>query len=83
MSTTPVALVTGASGDIGAAIAKTLGKNGWHVIGTYVGAADAAAAPTATLASTLEPPPPSQPRESAALPAFRLLPLKPSSARSG
>ena len=49
MSTTPVALVTGASGDIGAAIAKTLGKNGWHVIGTYVGAADAAAATVAAV----------------------------------
>ena len=47
MSTTPVALVTGASGDIGAAIAKTLGNHGWHVIGTYVGAADAAAATVA------------------------------------
>ena len=51
MSTTPVALVTGASGDIGAAIAKTLGKNGWHVIGTYVGAEDAAAA---TVAAVIE-----------------------------
>ncbi len=40
----PIALVTGASGDIGGAIAKTLGIRGWHVIGTYVGAADAAAA---------------------------------------
>lgn len=40
----PIALVTGASGDIGGAIAKTLGDQGWHVIGTYVGAADAAAA---------------------------------------
>ena len=49
MSTTPVALVTGASGDIGAAIAKTLGNNGWHVIGTYVGAADAAAATVAAV----------------------------------
>ena len=38
----PIALVTGASGDIGGAIAKTLGIRGWHVIGTYVGAADAA-----------------------------------------
>ena len=34
-----IALVTGASGDIGGAIAKTLGGHGWHVIGTYVGAA--------------------------------------------
>lgn len=49
MSTTPVALVTGASGDIGAAIAKILGNNGWHVIGTYVGAADAAAATVAAV----------------------------------
>ena len=40
----PIALVTGASGDIGGAIAKVLGDQGWHVIGTYVGAADAAAA---------------------------------------
>ena len=52
MSTTPVALVTGASGDIGAAIAKTLGNNGWHVIGTYVGAADAAAATVASVIDT-------------------------------
>ena len=49
MSTTPVALVTGASGDIGAAIAKILGNNGWHVIGTYVGAAEAAAATVAAV----------------------------------
>ncbi len=52
MSTTPVALVTGASGDIGAAIAKILGNNGWHVIGTYVGAADAAAATVAAVIDT-------------------------------
>ena len=52
MSTTPVALVTGASGDIGAAIAKTLGNNGWHVIGTYVGAAEAAAATVAAVISS-------------------------------
>ena len=52
MSTTPVALVTGASGDIGAAIAKILGTNGWHVIGTYVGAADAAAATVAAVIDT-------------------------------
>ena len=52
MSTTPVALVTGASGDIGAAIAKILGNNGWHVIGTYVGAADAAAATGAAVIDT-------------------------------
>ena len=37
----PIALVTGASGDIGGAIAQVLGSHGWHVIGTYVGAADA------------------------------------------
>ena len=52
MSTTPVALVTGASGDIGAAIAKTLGNHGWHVIGTYVGAADAAATTVAAIIDT-------------------------------
>ena len=52
MSTTPVALVTGASGEIGAAIAKILGNNGWHVIGTYVGAADAAAATVAAVIDT-------------------------------
>ena len=52
MSATPVALVTGASGDIGAAIAKILGNNGWHVIGTYVGAADAAAATVAAVIDT-------------------------------
>ena len=52
MSTTPVALVTGASGDIGAAIAKILGNNGWHIIGTYVGAADAAAATVAAVIDT-------------------------------
>ena len=52
MSTNPVALVTGASGDIGAAIAKILGNNGWHVIGTYVGAADAAAATVAAVIDT-------------------------------
>ena len=46
MSKIPVALVTGASGDIGGAIAKTLGGHGWHVIGTYVGAADAAPKPS-------------------------------------
>lgn len=40
----PIALVTGASGDIGGAIAKALGGHGCHVIGTYVGAADAATA---------------------------------------
>ncbi|MEL0048436.1 MAG: SDR family oxidoreductase [Gammaproteobacteria bacterium] len=42
-TTQPVALVTGASGDIGSAIAQALGAGGHHVIGTYVGAADAAA----------------------------------------
>jgi 3-oxoacyl-[acyl-carrier protein] reductase len=45
----PIALVTGASGDIGNAIARTLGANGWHVIGTYVGAEDAAAATKADI----------------------------------
>ncbi len=39
-----VALVTGGSGDIGGAIARRLGKAGAHVVVTYVGAADAAAA---------------------------------------
>ena len=38
-----VALVTGASGDIGGAIARRLGAEGAHVIVTYVGAAEAAA----------------------------------------
>ncbi len=37
-----VALVTGASGDIGGAIARCLGEQGAHVVVTYVGAADAA-----------------------------------------
>jgi 3-oxoacyl-[acyl-carrier protein] reductase len=39
-----VALVTGASGDIGGAIARCLGGAGAHVVATYVGAEDAAAA---------------------------------------
>jgi NAD(P)-dependent dehydrogenase (short-subunit alcohol dehydrogenase family) len=39
-----VALVTGGSGDIGGAIARRLGGAGAHVVATYVGAADAAAA---------------------------------------
>jgi 3-oxoacyl-[acyl-carrier protein] reductase len=39
-----VALVTGASGDIGGAIARRLGKEGANVIAAYVGAAEAAAA---------------------------------------
>lgn len=39
-----VALVTGASGDIGGAIARRLGNEGAHVIAAYVGAAEAAAA---------------------------------------
>jgi 3-oxoacyl-[acyl-carrier protein] reductase len=37
-----IALVTGASGDIGGAIARRLGAEGAHVIVTYVGAANAA-----------------------------------------
>ena len=45
----PIALVTGASGDIGGAIAQVLGSHVWHVIGTYVGAADAAAATVTTI----------------------------------
>ena len=47
----PIALVTGASGDIGGAIAKTLVIRGWHVIGTYVGAANAAAATAEAISS--------------------------------
>ncbi|MCX7063341.1 MAG: SDR family oxidoreductase [Proteobacteria bacterium] len=39
-----VALVTGGSGDIGGAIARCLGTAGAHVVVTFVGAADAAAA---------------------------------------
>jgi len=39
-----VALVTGGSGDIGGAIARCLGAEGAHVIVTYVGAAETAAA---------------------------------------
>jgi 3-oxoacyl-[acyl-carrier protein] reductase len=39
-----VALVTGGSGDIGGAIARRLGAAGAHVVVTFVGAADAAAA---------------------------------------
>lgn len=38
-----VALVTGASGDIGGAIARRLGAAGAHVVVTYVGAVEAAA----------------------------------------
>ena len=48
-TTQPVALVTGASGDIGSAIAQALGAGGHHVIGTYVGAADAAAHTVSTI----------------------------------
>ena len=50
-TTQPVALVTGASGDIGGAIARALGANGFHVIGTYVGAKDAAAAVVEAIAA--------------------------------
>ena len=39
-----VVLITGASGDIGGAIARRLGREGAHVIAAYVGAAEAAAA---------------------------------------
>ena len=45
----PIAVVTRASGDIGGAIAQELGANGWYVIGTYVGAAEAAAATVAVI----------------------------------
>lgn len=45
----PIALVTGASGDIGGAIAQALGSQGWHVIGTYIGEADAAATTVTTI----------------------------------
>ena len=37
-----VALVTGASGDIGGTIARRLGAGGAHVIAAYAGRADAA-----------------------------------------
>lgn len=40
--TSKVALVTGASGDIGGAIARALGAQGAHVVVSYVGATDAA-----------------------------------------
>ncbi len=46
-----VALVTGASGDIGGAIARRLGNEGAHVIAAYVGAAEAAAATTNDIAA--------------------------------
>jgi 3-oxoacyl-[acyl-carrier protein] reductase len=44
-----VALVTGASGDIGGAIARRLGAEGAHVVVTYVGAEDAADATVAAI----------------------------------
>ena len=46
-----VALVTGASGDIGGAIARRLGAEGAHVVATYVGAAEAAAATVSDIVS--------------------------------
>ena len=45
------ALVTGASGDIGGAIARAFGAEGAHVIVSYVGAEDAAAQTAADVAS--------------------------------
>ena len=42
-----LALVTGASGDIGGAIARAIGAAGAHVVATYVGAEEAAAATVA------------------------------------
>lgn len=44
-----VALVTGASGDIGGAIARALGAAGAHVVVTYVGAEDKAEAAVADI----------------------------------
>ena len=46
-----VALVTGASGDIGAAIARRLGQHGVHVVITYVGAETKAAETKASIES--------------------------------
>ena len=46
-----VALVTGASGDIGGAIARRLGNEGAHVIAAYVGAEEAAAATASDIAA--------------------------------
>ena len=44
-----VALVTGGSGEIGGAVARRLGSAGAHVVVTYVGAQDAAAAATSDI----------------------------------
>ena len=46
-----VALITGASGDIGGAIARRLGREGAHVIAAYVGAAEAASATASDIAA--------------------------------
>ncbi len=49
--TDKIALVTGASGDIGGAVARRLGRAGAQVVVTYVGAADAAAATVRDIAN--------------------------------